>query len=125
MKTIITRRTASAKVKPAAKASTTLSAGDHLRARLLALCLRHSRVPCARFIPSGSWMSFGSTWGSQRPSRRWTSRISRMASLIRSISESVSSSVCWPITLRIVVWQVADRHPGFQWRSVNVSSTAR
>ena len=35
-----------------------------------------------------------------------TSRISRMTWLMRSVSARISSRVCWPITLRRVVWAI-------------------
>ena len=61
----------------------------------------------ARFMLSGSWMSFSSTSVTSTPqSTVVTSRISRMSTLIRSVSDSVSSSVCWPTTLRSVVWAI-------------------
>ena len=49
----------------------------------------------ARFIDSGSWMSFSSTNVTSTPhSVVVTSRICRMSELIASVSDSVSSSVC-------------------------------
>ena len=61
----------------------------------------------ARFMLSGSWMSFSSTRVTSTPhSTVVTSRISRMSRLIRSVSDSVSSRVCWPTTLRRVVWAI-------------------
>jgi hypothetical protein len=65
----------------------------------------------ARFMLSGSWMSFSSTSVTSTPqSNVETSRISRMSELMLSVSDSVSSSVCWPTTLRSVVcaiWSIA------------------
>ena len=61
----------------------------------------------ARFMLSGSWMSLSSTRVTSTPhSAVVTSRISRMSTLIRSVSDSVSSRVCWPTTLRSVVWAI-------------------
>src|SRR5664280_342698 len=58
----------------------------------------------ARFMSSGSWMSFSSTRVTSTPhSVAVSSRISRMSTLMRSVSARVSSSVCWPTTLRSVV----------------------
>src|SRR5579862_1279460 len=49
----------------------------------------------ARFIVSGSWMSFNSTVVTSTPHASvCTSRIERMSWLILSVSDSVSSSVC-------------------------------
>ena len=61
----------------------------------------------ARFMPSGSWMSFSSTTVTWIPhSSVWTSRISRMFRLIVSVSDNVSSSVWRPTTARSVVWAI-------------------
>ncbi len=61
----------------------------------------------ARFMVSGSWMSLSSTSVTSTPhSIVVTSRILRMSMLIRSVSDSVSSRVCWPTTLRRVVWAI-------------------
>jgi hypothetical protein len=64
--------------------------GDDLRALLalgLGLCLG---LAGARFMLSGSWMSFSSTTVISMPrSSVWTSRISRMFSLLVPVSDSV------------------------------------
>ena len=65
----------------------------------------------ARFMLSGSWMSFSSTRVTSTPQATVaTSRILRMSRLILSVSDSVWSSVCWPTTFRSVVcaiWLIA------------------
>ena len=61
----------------------------------------------ARFIPSGSWMSFSSTSVTSTPhSAAVSSRIARMSTFSRSVSARVSSRVCLPTTLRNVVWAI-------------------
>src|SRR5215211_282085 len=61
----------------------------------------------ARFMVSGSWMSFSSTRVTTTPQASVVpSRISRMATLMRSVSARVWSRVCWPTTLRRVVWAI-------------------
>ena len=66
-----------------------------------------ARRAIARFMLSGSWMSLSSTMVTSTPnSTVVTSRISRMSRLIRSVYDRVSSRVCWPTTLRSVVWAI-------------------
>ena len=61
----------------------------------------------ARFMESGSWMSLSSTRVASTPhSTVVTSRILRMSRLIVSVSDRVWSKVCWPTTLRRVVWAI-------------------
>jgi len=78
--------------------------GDDLGALL---ALGSACFAIARFMLSGSWMSFSSTSVTSTPqSSVWTSRISRMCPLIFSVSASVSSSVCCPTAERSVVWAI-------------------
>src|SRR6266511_2478340 len=61
----------------------------------------------ARCMLSGSWMSLSSTSVTTTPHASvCTSRISRMLTLMVSVSARVWSRVCWPTTLRRVVWAI-------------------